>query len=274
MMQRQGALRQHLGPKGIPSFNGEGGGTGVGADTSSSDYGGASDPSPAGYGGSTAQDTGSVSQSIQDFAASVFGNRGFAGTGYGVGFMGTIPGAITAIGDLLGAIAAERGVTVDEPTGIRGGDPSNFGGGSQGNDVGGVSDQIYDYISSGRFRPVASAAELQSGSGEGENPIYNRLIRGRFGYSGPFGGGAFIDKMRSEGRLDEFNRWQESLPEYLVRPDEYSRADLFQDIGTGDSRMNTLSANALNTGLTPAQVRSMSMGALGQYSNEQMGGRR
>ena len=47
---RQGA-RQHLGPKGVPSFNGEGGGTGVGADTSSSDYGGASDPSPDGFGG-------------------------------------------------------------------------------------------------------------------------------------------------------------------------------------------------------------------------------
>lgn len=275
MIRRQGALRQHLGPRGIPSFNGEGGQGGSSAGTSdSSDYGGRTDPNPAGYGGSAAQDTGGFSQSIQDFAGRAFGANGWGGTGYGFGGLGVGVGAVTALGDIMGAIAAANGIAVDEPTGIRGGNPANFGGGDQGNDVGGASDQIYDYISSGSFRPVERLADLEGGSAEGKNPLYNRLIRGRFGYEGPFGGGQFIDRMREEGRLDEFNQWQQSLPGFLVRPDEYSRADLFRDVGAGDGRLSALSSGALSSGLTPAQVRSMSMGALSELQDMKAGGRR
>lgn len=103
MMRKMGALRQHLGPKGIPSFNGNGsagGGSGSGGGSSSGDFG---------WDGS------------------------FMGSGYGFGGFGFGPGVATAVGQAIAEAAHNAGLSVDDPMGAYGGNPAAFGGGAQGN---------------------------------------------------------------------------------------------------------------------------------------------
>ena len=117
---------QHMGPGGqVPSFNGEG------------SAGGAGESGGGGFGG------------IADsFMGGLMGAHGFGNTGLGFGGFGTTLGGITAVGDMVGKAARGAGMDVSDPTSFAGddtgisNDPSQFGGGDQGNDVGPGSEPL------------------------------------------------------------------------------------------------------------------------------------
>ena len=123
---------------------------------------------PGAYGGAGGFGAGvdDVMGSFVNAAVNPF--NGFAGTGYGfglgpIGFQG-----ITAIGDIAGRAARGRGADVSDPTGFAGddtgisNDPSQFGGGSQGNDVGPGSEPWARHGRGGplsHFRMLSAAAD-------------------------------------------------------------------------------------------------------------------
>jgi hypothetical protein len=105
-------------------------------------------------------------------------------------------GGITAAGDFAGEVAANMGFGVDEPTGVRGGNPSNFGGGSQGNDVGG---SMEGNDVGGSMEGVGPPLAIAINSGMyGDNPLLAYGLAQRYGM--PEGG---FGDMRFQRMLDE-----------------------------------------------------------------------
>lgn len=151
---------QKYGPKGIKSFDpgdGQGDEGGGDPDDGNGGYGGGGDTS--GHGGMSVDE--GVAASVTDMNdpfGGAFGGLGITSRGIGMGSFGTATGIAASIGDMVGAIAAEMGFDVDEPTGVRGGDPSAFGGGDQGNDVGGSQEGIAAFLQAVRETPGMTTA--------------------------------------------------------------------------------------------------------------------
>jgi len=138
---------QKYGPNGIKSFDpGDGQGDEGGNDNSGSGTGGGNNGGDtAGHGGMSV-DPG-IAASVTDMNdpfgfGGFFGGLGITDRGVAMSAFGTGVGIAASVGDRVGAIAAEAGLSVDEPTGVRGGDPNAFGGGDQGNDVGGSYESL------------------------------------------------------------------------------------------------------------------------------------
>lgn len=192
MMRKMGALRQHLGPMGIPSFNGNGSAGGGGGASGGGGGGGGSDPfggdmlgeddigdvgpfggfgGYGGFGGSTGPGGwgGSINDVVGSIADAFSGMPGFGG-------LGGVVGGITGLGEIAGNIARDYGMDVstptaavaDDPTTSRNemNDPSAFGGGAQGNAGGPGSEQYIAHIlrrmmSSGQ--PIPGASDMPAG---------------------------------------------------------------------------------------------------------------
>ena len=147
--------RQHIGPRGLLSFNGNVGAA-PGEDKDQNDTGtmGADSESgtdetdfsdvlsdilgkdvgdkfnsrgntPAGASGNTSDtDERGFDETVGDFIGNAMGANGFAGSGRGFGMLGMVPGAISVIGEMAGEMARDAGLTVATPTAFALDDPT------------------------------------------------------------------------------------------------------------------------------------------------------
>ena len=232
MMNKMGGLRQHLGPRGIPSFNGVGGpGGGSSGSGSSGGSGGGrgggqpGDDDHGGFGPAPGTGYGGPVGGVAGFGGGVMGADGTMGTGYGFGGLGVSLGGITSAGDFAGEVAADMGFGVDEPTGVRGGNPSNFGGGSQGNDVGGSMEGVGPPLARSLARPMEGvgpplASVIHNGM-YGDNPMLAYQLAQRYGM--PEGG---FGDMRFQRMLDETG--QRAAYEQEMGQRTLPKADIFR----------------------------------------------